>query len=118
MHDMPPARGVLLVELSETCVVEAICQPDHGGPESAVNERHLPVEEATHKDVGCITESAGRTEDLIRGRVRPPTTPDRLSREKFGDTRNRSTSRFQQNALLLQHAMDVHDDTLRPSSGR
>jgi len=92
---MPATSGVLLVYLSEAPVPEAVQQPDHSRPETAVNECDLSGDEATHKDVGGIAESPCRMEDLMRGGVSPPTSPDGLASDELGDTGNRSASRLQ-----------------------
>lgn len=113
VHDMPATGGVLLVELSEATASDPIRQPHDGRPKPAVNERDLAVDEAGHEDVGGVAESARCEKDLVPGWVAPPTASDRFSGDEFGDARERSMGRLQQDAVLFQQPVEVHNRTLQ-----
>ena len=103
------SRGpVLLVDGRQPLDGESIGHPDQGRPQPAVDERHLPGDQPRADDVGGVGEAVDGIEDGVARRVTPPTSPDRLAGDQFGDVGDRATGGLEEHSVLTQRTHRHH----------
>lgn len=73
-----------LSNLSELLRREASCGANERWPEPTMNESDLAVDEATDENVISTANRPRDLEDLVALRMRPPTPPNGLARDRDG----------------------------------
>jgi len=69
------------------------------GPEPAVYERDLRIDEATHKNLFRLSHCLSDREDLVTLGVRPPTASDGPAGNCLCERRGGASSRFQYHSV-------------------
>ena len=104
---MRSRRRVLLVQSGQLLGREAIREPRQCGPQTAMHECDLAVDQPQANDIGRIVECPQDVEDRVPLRMPPPASLDRLTGDQFGNIGDRSPRRLQQHAVLDQRGHDI-----------
>ena len=110
---MRTGRCVLVPRFRKLPLRKSRPQPYERGPQAAMHERSLAVDQLAHQNVSALTRDLRSMKDRAPLRMPPPTAADPFPGDRFSQRRDRTVRRLQDDPMLTNEV----DSLMRTQRG-